>query len=368
MFLPTTRAEMNELGWPYLDVVLVTGDSYIDSPFIGIAVIGKILVRAGYKVGVIGQPDIQSDEITRLGEPRLFWGVSGGSIDSLVANYTALKKPKKFDDMTPGSLNNRRPNRAVIAYTNLIRRHYKNTRPIVLGGVEASLRRVAHYDFWSDSLRKSILFNAKADVLVYGMAENTILALAEHLQQGSNYQNLPGICYIAKEKKAGTIELPSYEEVCADKNAFIEMFHTFYQNNDPKTAQGLSQRQDSRWLIQNPPAPHLTQTELDAVHEIEFENAQHPYYQQIGPVKALDTIQFSIASHRGCYGECNFCSIAVHQGRTVQWRSPNSILREARQMAAHPNFKGYIHDVGGPTANMYGFECQKKTQKRSLRR
>lgn len=362
MFIPTTRQELDNLGWEALDVILISGDSYIDSPFIGVSVIGHVLLEAGYRVGIIAQPDTQSDEITRLGEPLLFWGVTGGSIDSMVANYTALKKPKRSDDLTPGGQNDRRPDRAVIVYANLIRQHFKNTRPIVLGGMEASLRRVAHYDYWSNKVRRSILFDAKADLLVYGMAERTVVKLAERLQAGQPYANLPGICYIAREKKVDAVELPSFQTVSQDKRAFIDMFHTFYQNNDPLTARTLIQQQDTRYLIHNPPAPGLTQQELDNVYEMDFERAQHPFYERLGPVKALETIQFSLTTHRGCYGECNFCSIAVHEGRTVRWRSQASIVREARRLTRHPDFKGYILDVGGPSANMYGFECKKKTE------
>lgn len=369
MFLPTTPAELARLGWDALDVILVTGDSYIDSPFNGVALIGRLLYQAGYRVGIIGQPDVTSPaDITRLGEPRLFWGVSGGSVDSMVANYTALKKKRRSDDYTPGGLNNRRPDRASLVYTNLIRRFYKNTRPIVLGGIEASLRRVAHYDYWSDRVRGSLLFDAKADYLLYGMAERSVLALAEALQTGADPRAIPGLCYIANpaafaERGASYVELPSYETVAADKNAFIDMFHVFYHNNDPLTARPLAQKHGERWLMQNPPALPLTQAELDDLYALDFERAQHPYYEAQGPVKALETIRFSIATHRGCYGECNFCAIAVHEGRTVYWRSPESILAEAEKLAALPQFKGYIQDVGGPTANMYGYECDKKLAK-----
>jgi uncharacterized radical SAM protein YgiQ len=361
MFLPTTPQELHNLGWPRLDVILVTGDSYVDSPFIGVSVIGKVLLKAGYRVGIIAQPDVHSDaDIGRLGEPALFWGVTGGSIDSMVANYTATKKRKRSDDLTPGGKNDRRPDRAAIVYTNLIRRFFKHTRPIVLGGVEASLRRIAHYDFWSDRIRRSILFDAKADILVYGMAEKTVVALADRLRAGGDVEDIRGICYASQEKKAGYVELPSYEQVVEDKHAFIDMFHAFYRNNDPVTASGLCQKQDTRYLIQNPPAPYLTQDELDEVHEMDFEREHHPFYERMGSVRALETIKFSITTHRGCYGECNFCSIAVHQGRTVRWRSERSILAEAERLTQYPDFKGTIQDVGGPTANMYGFECQKK--------
>jgi uncharacterized radical SAM protein YgiQ len=367
MFLPTTPAEVKRLGWDELDVILVTGDSYIDSPFIGTAVIGKVLLNAGYRVGVIAQPDPKTDaDISRLGEPRLFWGVTAGSLDSLVANYTALKKPRRSDDYTPGGENTRRPDRATIVYTNIIRRFTKQlhpgrpTCPIVLGGIEASLRRVAHYDFWSDSLRRSVLFDAKADYILYGMAENATLEFAAALRDGQDPRGVRGLCYIATEKHDGYLELPSYETVAADKLAFIEMFHTFYKNNDPVIGRGLCQKHGDRFLVQNPPAPYQTQAELDAVYALDFERAQHPYYEAQGPVRALETIRFSISTHRGCYGECNFCAIAVHEGRTVRWRSQQSILDEARRLLSHPDFKGYIQDVGGPTANMYGFECDKK--------
>jgi uncharacterized radical SAM protein YgiQ len=365
MFLPTTRRELDDLGWQGLDIVLVTGDSYVDSPFIGVSLIGHVLVEAGFRVGIIAQPDVNSDDICRLGEPELFWGCTGGSIDSMVANYTATKRRRRSDDLTPGGKNTRRPDRAVIVYANLIRRHFKRTKPIVLGGVEASLRRIAHYDYWSDTVRRSILFDAKADILVYGMAEKTVVALAERLQAGKDITDLRGICYIAKEKKAGAIELPSFERVRQDNDAFTDMFHTFYRNNDPLTASALYQRQDTRYLVQNPPAFHLTQQELDKVYEMDFERAQHPFYEKLGPVRALETIKFSLTTHRGCYGECNFCSIAVHQGRTVRWRSEASIVREARRLTQYDDFKGYIADVGGPTANMYGFECHKKTTRGS---
>jgi uncharacterized radical SAM protein YgiQ len=382
MFLPTTLDEVKHLGWDALDVILVTGDSYIDSPFIGTAVIGKVLVNAGYRVGVIAQPDPKTDaDISRLGEPTLFWGVTAGSVDSLVANYTALKKPRRSDDYTPGGENTRRPDRATIVYTNLIRRFTKRLRkaesevsdfgpttgvvglrvpPIVLGGIEASLRRVAHYDFWTDSVRRSVLFDAKADYILYGMAEKATLEFASALRDGKDPHDVRGLCYIAKEPKPGYLELPAYETVAKDKLAFIDMFHIFYKNNEPITAKGLTQKHGDRYLVQNPPAPYQTQAELDSVYTLDYERAQHPYYEAQGPVKALETIRFSISTHRGCYGECNFCAIAVHEGRTVRWRSQKSILDEAEQLISRPDFKGYIQDVGGPTANMYGFECDKK--------
>jgi len=378
MFLPTTLEEVKHQGWDALDIILVSGDSYIDSPFIGTAVIGNLLVQAGFRVGIIAQPDISSDkDIGRLGEPLLFWGVTAGSIDSMVANYTAMKKRRNQDDYTPGGINNRRPDRATIVYTNLIRRFMKGVRrlptsdkrksgdfrlqpPIVLGGIEASLRRVPHYDFWSNSVRRSLLFDAKADYILYGMAEKAVLELAMALRDGADPTTIRGLSYIAKEKRESYLEMPSYETVAQDKHAFIDMFHLFYKNNDPLTAKGLCQQHGDRWLVQNPPAAHLTQAELDSVYAIDYERAQHPYYEKQGSVRLLDTARFSISTHRGCYGECNFCAIAVHEGRTIQWRSQESIAEEAERLIQHPEFKGYIQDLGGPTANMYGFECDKK--------
>jgi uncharacterized radical SAM protein YgiQ len=364
MFLPTTREELNQLGWDQLDVILITGDSYIDSPFIGVAIIGKVLVNAGYKVGIIAQPDTQSEtDITRLGEPRLFWGVSAGSIDSMVANYTATGRPRRSDDYTPGGRNTKRPNRATLVYANLIRRYFKNTVPIVLGGVEASLRRIAHYDYWSDSVRRSALFDAKADYLLYGMAEGAVLELAKALKTGTDPTKIRGLCYIGKTIPDDYLILPAYETVIEDKDAFIDMFHIFYRNTDPLNAQGLAQLHGDRYLIQNPPYPYLSQEDLDAVYDLDYEHDQHPYYAKQGDVKALETIRYSIPTHRGCYGECNFCAIAVHEGRTVRWRSQESVVAEAHHIADLPDFQGYIFDLSAPTVNMYGFECPVKLSK-----
>jgi uncharacterized radical SAM protein YgiQ len=370
LFLPTTKKEIKQLGWEALDVILITGDSYIDSPFIGVAVIGKVLLKAGFRVGIIAQPDIDLDtesdqDIRRLGEPELFWGVTGGCVDSMVANLTATGKKRQKDDYTPGGINNRRPDRATIVYANLIRKYYKDTAPIVRGGIEASLRRVAHYDFWSNRIRRSILFDAKADFLVYGMAENSVVELAQCLRQKNDPRDIRGLCYISGTIPEGSLELPPYDACTKDKDVFVKMFHEFYRNNDPISARPLAQQQDTRYLIQNPPAFCLSEKELDAVPDLDYERELHPFYRKQGEVRALETIRFSIATHRGCYGECNYCAIAVHQGRQVSWRSKQSILAEARQLAAHPKFKGTIADVGGPTANMYGIECTRKNTKGS---
>lgn len=361
MFLPTTKYEVQKLGWEKLDIILISGDAYIDSPYIGISVIGNLLVSNGYRVGVITQPDISNGkDISRLGEPELFWGVSGGSVDSMVANYTATKKPRKQDDFTPGGINNKRPDRAIITYTNLIRRNFKNTAPIVIGGIEASLRRVVHYDFWSNKLKRSILADSKADFLLYGMGEKSTLELSKKLKQGKNPEGIRGICYLSNTPKYEYQQIPSFDECAKDKFKFIKMFNAFYLNNDPISAKGLCQDQGSRYLIQNPPQANPTTVEIDSFYDLQYERELHPYHQKDGKVKALDTIRFSINTHRGCYGECNFCAIAVHQGQTISSRSHKSIIDEAKEFRKKKNFKGNILDVGGPTANMYGFECAKK--------
>lgn len=363
MFIPATIQEAEtlyniSLSSEPLDVVLVTGDSYIDSPFVGISVIGQVLMDAGYKVGIIPQPDTRSDkDIARFGEPRLFWGITAGNIDSMVANYTATKKRRKQDDFTAGGLNNRRPDRASIVYTALVRRYFPDTRPVVIGGLEASLRRIAHYDYWDDAVRNSILHDSGADYLVYGMGEKTILEMAERFDRFRDAKDLRGLCYMSDQPAQGYLTLPSAGEVKKDKKHFIEMFRAFYANNDPHTARGLNQEQDGRFLVQNPPSLPLRQKELDAVHALEFERAVHPVHAEQGTVRAMETIRFSIATHRGCFGECSFCSIAMHQGKYIIERSGQSVLDEAKHLAALPDFKGYIADIGGPTANMYGMEC-----------
>ncbi|KAF0112350.1 MAG: putative Fe-S oxidoreductase family protein [Chloroflexi bacterium] len=364
LFLPTTIEEMNALGWQKLDVILVSGDSYIDSPYSGVAVIGKVLQKAGFRVGIIAQPDVNSSvDISRLGEPALFWGVTGGTVDSMVANYTATLRKRRSDDFTPGGVNNRRPDRAVLVYTNLIKRTFKNTKPIVLGGIEASLRRITHYDYWTNKLRASILFDSKADYLLYGMADLSIVELARAFKEKKSPLEIRGLCTLAKTPPENYLILPSFEDVTSDKEAFIRMYHLFYQNNDPHTAKGLAQQKGDRWLVQNPPANILTRAQMDKVYSLGYEHDQHPYYEKQGSVKALETIRFSIPTHRGCYGECSFCAIAVHEGRTVSSRSEQSILAEVEEMTRHPKFKGIITDLSGPTANMYGFECVKKLNK-----
>ena len=357
MFLPTTAAEMKSLGWKQPDVILVTGDTYIDSPQIGAAVIGKYLWKHGFKTAIIAQPATgDGRDIKRLGEPALFWGVTAGAIDSLVANYTRLNKFRHQDDYTPGGVNIR-PNRATIVYTNLIRQHFKPAKPIVLGGIEASLRRIAHYDYWDDAVRRSLLFDAKADILAYGMAEKTVLELAQAFRSGADWRQIPGICYIAPTSAGGNILLPPFAEVAADKSSFRRMSVLFDQHADYPSP-GFTQQHGDRFLVHNPPPPPLTTAELDEISDLEFAGDAHPYYKT-GEIRALATIKQSITTHRGCIGQCNFCAIAVHQGRQIVSRSPQSIMAEAARISQRPGFNGIIYDVGGPTANMYGLSCRK---------
>lgn len=364
-FLPTTAAELAALGWPVLDVILVTGDTYIDAPHFGVAVIGRVLLDAGYRVGIIAQPDIHSGrDITRLGEPELFWGVTGGSVDSMIANFTPAGKRRRSDDMTPGGRNDRRPDRAVLVYSHLIRRHFKGTRPIVLGGIEASLRRISHYDAWSDRVRRAIVFDAKADYLLYGMADQTVVELAGRLKNGEEVRSLRGLCYIATaipEPDARFPEpdviLPAHALASRDKAAFAEMFQLFYTHSETGAGRRLCQQQDTRYLIHNPPPLPPSPAALDRVYELPYTRRVHPHYHAQGGVAAMETIQFSLTTHRGCFGQCRFCAIAVHQGRQVVSRSQDSIVREAVAMTHHPDFKGIISDVGGPTANMFAMDC-----------
>ncbi len=380
MFLPTTIQEIENLGWDRPDIILISGDTYIDSPYDGIAVIGKYLMSNGFKTAVIAQPDVSdTGGISRLGEPMLFWGVSAGCVDSMVANYTALQKKKRSDDLTPGGSNNKRPDRASIVYTNLIKQAFKNTVPIVLGGIEASLRRIAHYDYMQDKIRRSILLDAKADYLIYGEGEKAVLQLAERLwdkKRGASgsegvsecvIEDIRGLCYVSSEKKDGYLELPSFEEVKNDKKSFNEMFSAFYKNNDPISAKGLQQAYQKRFLIQNPPQPYLEGAELDKIFALDFEWDAHPFYKKYGRIKALETIKYSVISHRGCYGECNFCAIAVHQGRRIRSRSEKSILSEVKNFTKRFDFNGIIKDVGGAAANMYGNECKIMSEKGACR-
>lgn len=368
MFLPTTAKELKKLKWDAPDVILITGDAYIDSPFCGTAVIGQHLMRNGFRVAVISQP-VKKEDFTALGEPKLFWGVSSGCVDSMVANYTASGKKRRGDDFTPGGINDRRPDRAVIVYANALRAAFKPCKPIVIGGIEASLRRVAHYDFWSNRVRRSILADSKADILSYGMGERSVLALAKAFAEGGNWKDIKGICFLSSKESdlpADALALPAFDELRdpteEGKRKFLEAHRIFSANQDPVTAKALIQKHDTRWLIHNPPSPVLTGEELDEVHEHPWMLDAPESIASQGAIRALDTIRFAITTHRGCYGNCNFCAIAVHQGRRVVSRSEGSILKEAGNFTKHGKFRGVIADVGGPTANMYGFDCDVKAK------
>ena len=363
MFVPTTPEEVRARGWDALDVILVSGDTYTDNAYNGTALIGHWLMDRGLRVGIIAQPDVSSGEdISRLGQPELFWSVSAGCVDSMVANYTPTRKFRKEDDFTPGGVNDRRPDRATIAYTNLIKKHAKG-RPIFLAGIEASLRRVAHYDFWSDSVRRSVLFDAKADGVIYGMAELATLEVARRMREGLDWRDVRGVCHASSVTPDGYLEMPSFEECRDDRDAFMRAFRMFRENSDPVTARGLVQRHGDRYLVHNRPQRPLTTPELDSLYGSDFEDAVHPFYAKDGRVRAMDTVRNSITTHRGCYGDCSFCSIAIHQGTTVVSRSEESIVSEAERIASRPGFNGVIQDVGGPTANMYGIECRIKEAK-----
>jgi len=371
MFLPTNAEEMRRLGWDAVDAVLVSGDAYVDSPYSGTAVIGQVLLKAGFRVGILSQPPVGDPAAFReFGPPRLFWGISAGCVDSMVANYTASGKKRRQDDFTPGGVNNRRPDRATIVYANLARAAFRPARPIILGGIEASLRRVAHYDFWSDKVRRPVICDAKADALCYGMGERAMVAFAEALRDGKDWHGIRGICYLAAEADvpartlATAVRLPSFAEVSAPteegRRAFLAAFNLFAAEQDAVTARPLLQKTDTRFLVHNPPALPLEQKELDAVHDIPYMLDAPPSIRAQGAIRALDTIRFSVTTHRGCYGNCRFCAIAVHQGRRVVSRSPDSIVGEVARFVRHPRFRGTVADVGGPTANMYAIDCARK--------
>jgi len=367
MDIPSSREEMNKLGINQLDVIIVTGDSFVDHPSFGAAIIARVLKEiSGLSVGVISQPDWKSEkDITRLGKPKYFFGVTSGNIDSMVANYTASKRKRKTDDYSPDKLFRPRPDRATIVYSNLIKNYYKDV-PIVLGGIEASLRRLAHYDWWQDKVKNSILLDSKADYIVYGMGEKTIIEIAEVFKSGKNHdeiKKLRGIVYKTskpEEIKEKYIEIPSKEETEKDPLKYNEAFKYFYDNNDALNSEILVQRHQNRYVVQNLPQFPLSTEEMDRVYNLGYTRKVHPYEEQKGYVKSLDTVKFSVTSHRGCYGQCSFCALTVHQGRTVQYRSIPSVIKEIEEIKKDPSFNGFISDIGGPTANMYGYECEKK--------
>ncbi len=365
-FLPTTRAEADERGWDELDFVYVSGDAYVDHPSFGSAIITRVLEAHGYKVGVIAQPDWSDPEsIAVFGEPRLGFLVSAGNMDSMVNHYTVNKKRRHDDAYTPGGRSGARPNHAAVVYSNLIRRTFKKA-PIILGGIEASLRRLAHYDYWSDSLKRSILMDSGADLISYGMGERSIVEIADALAAGLAVEDLTfidGTVYRTRslDHVVDYQMLPSWEEASASKRAFAESFAIQYRASDPvKGGRLVEAYPHGVYVVQNPPAAPLTQNEMDAVYRLPYARTWHPSYDEAGGVPALSEVKFSLTSCRGCFGECSFCALTFHQGRIVTGRSHESLLEEARAMTAEPDFKGYIHDVGGPTANFRGPACARQ--------
>ena len=361
-FLPISRADMEERGWETLDFVFVSGDAYVDHPSFGPAILCRLLEKHGYKVGIIPQPDWHSTrDFARLGRPRLAFLVSAGNMDSLLNQFTAAKKRRHEDAYSPGGEGGHRPARATIVYANRLRELYPEV-PIIIGGIEASLRRFAHYDYWSDEVRRSILVDSMADLLVYGMGERALLEIAADLHQGvavENIQDVAGTCFRVPgfDYVYDYLKLPSFAAVRAEKRAFAEAFRTAYLEQDPIRGRRLAQQNDEWCVVQNPPAKPLTKTEMDEVYDLPYQRTYHPIYEKAGGVPAIKEVQFSLVSQRGCFGGCNFCAIISHEGRIIQRRSHASILREARLLTQLPGFKGYIHDVGGPTANFRRTSC-----------
>ena len=368
-FLPVTKKEMQQRGWDQVDFVYLTGDAYVDHPSFGAAIISRLLESRGYRVGIIPQPDWRKKESVQVfGAPRLGFLVSAGNMDSMVNHYTVSRKHRQKDSYSPGGEMGLRPDMPTVVYSNLIRQTYKHT-PIILGGIEASLRRLAHYDYWENKVRRSVLLDSGADLISYGMGEHSIIQIAEALQSGLPIDEItfvPGTVYKCKDlsRAYDPVILPSYETVSSDKKAYAESFAEQYRNTDPFTARVMAENYGNRgYVIQNPPALPLSQQEMDDVYDLPYRNAWHPMYDARGGIPALEEIKFSLTSNRGCFGGCNFCALTFHQGRILQTRSHDSILREAEKMTKDPEFKGYIHDVGGPTADFRQPSCQKQLTK-----
>ena len=367
-YLPITKQEMEKYGWEQPDFVCVSGDAYVDHPSFGTAIICRILESRGYKVAILPQPDWKNAEsITEFGCPRLGFLVNAGNMDSMVNHYSVSKKRRRMDAYTPGGVAGKRPDYATIVYCNLIKRTYKNT-PIIIGGIEASLRRMAHYDYWSDKLKRSILMDSGADLLIYGMGEHAIVEVADALDSGldiSDVTFINGTVYKTREidNVYEGIELPDYEEMIQNKIAYAKSFGIQYRNTDPFSAKPLIEKYgEKRYIVQNPPSKPLTMQEMDDVYELPYMRNYHPSYEAAGGVPAISEIKFSLTSNRGCFGGCSFCALTFHQGRIVQCRSHESLIKEAEIMTKDPDFKGYIHDVGGPTANFRAPSCEKQSK------
>ncbi|MFO0616616.1 MAG: YgiQ family radical SAM protein [Polyangiaceae bacterium] len=380
-FLPTTRAELAARGWSELDVLLVTGDAYVDHPAFGPVLIARFLEGRGYKVGIVAQPDWRSPaDIARMGAPRLFVGVAAGNLDSMLNKLTAQKKVRSVDQYSPGGKVGLRPNRATIVYSNLARQAFPGV-PIVLGGIEASLRRIAHYDYWSDDVRRSILLDAKADLLVFGMGERPVWEIADRLARGepaSSLRDVRGTAFVMQKGEweelprsryttdRGVVVLPSYEEVSTDKKQFAEMSRAFQYETNPGNARPLLQPHGVQAVYFNPPAEPLDTALMDGLYDLPFTRVPHPSYAE--PIPAYETVKHSIVTMRGCFGGCTFCSITEHEGRIIQSRSAENILREVRALRRMDGFKGTLSDLGGPTANMYEMKCKDPAIERSCRR
>ena len=368
-FLPISKEDMRLRGIDQLDFVYVIGDAYVDHPSFGHAIISRILEQHGYHVGIISQPDFRDkNSVTILGEPRLGFLVTAGNMDSMVNHYTVSKKRRTKDAFTPGGVMGKRPDYATVCYCNLIRQTYKHN-PIIIGGIEASLRRMGHYDYWSGKIKRSILLDSGADILSYGMGERSIVEIADALESGLSVRDITfidGTVYKTREKENiyDAIELPSFNRIKEEKEAYAKSFYIQYQNTDPFVAKRLYETYDEKmFIVQNPPSKPLSQQEMDDVYALPYQRNYHPSYKSAGGVAAIEEVKFSLASNRGCYGGCNFCALTFHQGRIIQTRSHESILKEAVQMTGDREFKGYIHDVGGPTANFRAPACEKQLTK-----
>lgn len=364
-FLPITKQEAAKRGWDTVDFVIITGDAYVDHPSFGTAIISRVLEAEGYSVGIIAQPDFKSTEdIARFGRPRLAFMINAGNIDSMVAHYTAAKRKRSDDAYSPGNKAGLRPDRAVTVYTKLVRERFSEV-PIIIGGLEASLRRFAHYDYWDDTVMQSVLTESGADILSFGMGENSTKQLAFALNEGmpvNEITHVLGTCYKTRNIEGiNGIMLPSFEKVKTSKEAYANACRVEYDEQDAVRGKRLIQQQSNgEYIVQNPPMPPLTTEEMDSVYALPFERTYHPVYEKQGGVPAIKEVEFSIIHNRGCFGACNFCSIAFHQGRQISTRSKQSVLNEAELLTSNPNFKGYIHDVGGPTANFRRTSCDKQ--------
>ena len=362
-FLPVSKEDMNLLGWDDYDFLVITADAYVDHPSFAAAIISRVLENAGYRVAVLAQPDWHSaEQIKKMGRPRLGVFISGGNIDSMVNRYTAAKKPRSEDLYSPGGKVGSRPDRPTIVYSGRVREAFHDI-PIIIGGLEASLRRFAHYDFWDNKVRRSIIFDSKADLISFGMGEHQTVDIASALKRGKNIKqitNIKGTAFVCSSAPKNAVVLPSFEKVRDDKNAYAVAAKIQHDEQDPIRGNVLCQQHGDKFLVQNVPSMPLSTAELDAVYSLPYTRTYHPSYQKDGGVPALSEVSFSLTSSRGCFGNCNFCAIAFHQGRIVQSRSHQSLLKEAEMLTQNPDFKGYIHDVGGPTANFRFPACDKQ--------